>query len=708
MPPRDADVPGSVAWMEGLLRERLGPGAVLGAVRFAGRMLEILGVRLPLGRGAALHLEHVVIELGAGLPLGELPLSARLVVLIGEIRALDLVVPLTFTARDYREPSFAHGALRLGAIEVLLRVLPSSWSVFGDHLAAHGALSPPGLESLIAQRLPLALGPALPADLTLTATLKARDAGGLVADLVLATARSRLTLTGTLASQLDGVRLTGRLAVADVLRLLGAGEGVVPEGALELDLTAEGSVADPAVRGRVSAGEVRLARAGTEALRIDRASLSVVADRRGVRYRDLDIQARAARCTGWGEIPLAPGAAEAGGGPLLALRVEHASAVLLAEIAAVAGVALAVAQPDAPGIPPDLTLAGEGMVTAGHAASASFSLTTPRSALLFHLVIAADGALLGSTLRGHFAAADAAHVGLVGGPPRPRPTDVVAVDGRLTGSLRKPGVAGRLGAARVSLDTGAGTVEIEDASVLLDVGPDGLAWHQLAGRFYGGHFTSSGRIGRGTGALEATVAWDGVRVEDLPLRLPGARTLAETLRGACSGELHLERRSLARHGLTASGRVTLAEPEYPFVRSIAPALERYGLPSLDARGAGPFTATVSLERGEIVVEPVAATLDGIDLEGTLHVGAGGHVLGHVRVHLLEGYLARSALLSIPAAFAGKLVIPIHVRGTPDALEVETDALEILDGLLAGSRVGDAVKSVLDGLWSAARPTRKRR
>src|SRR5271169_2321587 len=84
-PPAEGS-PGTVAWMEGLLRARLGAEAVLGAITFAGRMLRLEGACLPLGPGAALQVDHAVIELGAGLPLGELPLSARLVALACELR----------------------------------------------------------------------------------------------------------------------------------------------------------------------------------------------------------------------------------------------------------------------------------------------------------------------------------------------------------------------------------------------------------------------------------------------------------------------------------------------------------------------------------------------------------------------------------------------------------------------------------------------
>jgi hypothetical protein len=138
-------------------------------------------------------------------------------------------------------------------------------------------------------------------------------------------------------------------------------------------------------------------------------------------------------------------------------------------------------------------------------------------------------------------------------------------------------------------------------------------------------------------------------------------------------------------------------PVYHFVRAFAPALSRYGLPPLRARAPSSLTAAVRLDRDEIVVEPISASLDGIDVDGAIRVAEGGRLLGRVQVHLLEGYLSRSALLAIPAALSKRVTIPVYLRGPPGALEVRTSALEILDGLLAGSPAGNAAKSVLGGL-----------
>ncbi len=493
---------------------------------------------------------------------------------------------------------------------------------------------------------------------------------------------------------LHDARVTGRLATAD----LGWIEPALPDALLDLDLTAAGPLTDPRLRGLVFASEILLSRRGA-ALRLEGVSAEIDLDRRRLRYQRLAGSAHGARFGGWGRVPLAPPSSEAAAVPLLALQIEGAGAPLLTEIGALASARLR--------LPPDLTLTGELLLSAARAVSGSFAIETPRSALLFHLAVGASGELAGSTLRGRFAAADAVTVGIFGGPVRPRPDDVFGLDARLAGTLARPGLSGRLGAARVGLriDRARGAslpLEIEEASVLLDVDSEGLAWHRLAGRIHGGRFSSSGRLARAAGTLGATLEWSGVRVE------AAGGALATVLRGASSGALRFERESLADHALEARGSVALDEPVYLFVRSFAPALERYRLPPLRARGGGPVRAGVHLQRGEIVVEPISASLDGIEVEGSVRLDREGRLLGRLAVHVLPAYLARSPILAIPAALSGKVTLPVHIGGTPSAPDLRTDALEILDGLIAGSRVGEAVKSALDGLWSAARPPRKPR
>jgi hypothetical protein len=604
------NLPGSPAWLEDLVRSRLGPGASLGTFGFEGRLLRIEGATLPLGRGNSIHVARADVELGAGLQIGDLPLSVRLAALRGEVRGPvedggstgsapkrpTLSLPIDFTGSNEATPAWARGTLRVGP-----------------------AGSLPG-----------------------------------------------------------GVAFTGTLA---------------------FDLTAAGSLGDPRIHGRVTGAGVHLRGPGDAELDLDTLALTLEADRHGVRWRDIEASAGEARLGGWGEV-LGPG-----GGPLsrrspvVALRIERAGAALLG----------AIAGRRAPRLPPDMVVEGELSVIPAGALHGSFSLETPRSRLHLRLAIDGAGSLLGSTLRGRLSAEDAVTVGLIPSSLLRRGADLVAVDARLGGTLSRPAITGRLSATTLGLGVGPVLIEVADASVLLDAGDHGLSWSDLHGRLYGGSVTSSGSLGRGTGALDALVAWSGVRVEEVPTAPSGRSAVAGVLAGASSGNVHFTRTGLTEHSLTAVGAISVADPVYSGVRRFAADLRRYGLPPVDRRGKGPLNAFLRLARGEIVIEPIAAALDGIDVEAELTIQErGDHLVGRARIHLLASYLSRSALLSLPAVLSGKVTIPVYVRGRPGALQVRTDALEILDGLLRGGRARGAVKGVLDGILGAVRPRPRRR
>src|SRR6185437_10631457 len=136
-------------------------------------------------------------------------------------------------------------------------------------------------------------------------------------------------------------------------------------------------------------------------------------------------------------------------------------------------------------------------------------------------------------------------------------------------------------------------------------------------------------IGPSGGALDAEVAWRGVRVQDLPTGPPGERAVASVLRGISSGALRFERRGLPEQTLAAQGSIIVASPVYRLARSFTPALGRYGLPPIRPRGEGPLVAAVRIEAGELVVEPLTATVDAAELEGALRLRPDGRLLGRL-------------------------------------------------------------------------------
>ncbi len=623
------------AGLEAHLREQLGPDAVLGELVFDGRIVHLRGARVPLGDAtrATIVIEQATAELGAGLPLGPLPLAARLVSLRAHIRVGELVVPITVDALEDDGASWVRAVVRVGGhvsghvgVDALLVVSPSRWTLAGGTLTAEGSVTPPTFAGLRATGLPLGSLPGAPADLVATGTVKPSPEGGLVVQLELATAR----LTAAFEA------------------------------------------------------------------RIDRSA-------RGLGIADARVTAEGARITGSGIIPIGAPMPREARTPMASLRIAKARAPLLAAIGALVGATIPIANDEEPGLPSDLELSGELVIGGELDLTGSLALETPRSAVTLSVQTTNAGArgaslgaasLLGSTLRGRLTAADATTLGLFPRAVHPRPDEILRVDARLTGTLARPGLAGRVTAARLVMEgEGVPKFTLGDVFALLDLGPLGLAWPRVSGRVLGGSFTSSGRLER-MGALASTLAWEGVRVEELPI---AGGAVGEVLQGSCAGEVRFERASGAS-APSVRGELTIAEPAYVFTKDLAPRLERYKLPPIPARGSGPLRAAIRLTRGELSIDPIAARLDGIDLDGSLTLGARGGVRGRFLVRLGEGYLAKSPLLAIPAATgSGSVVIPVYVRGTRGAPTVTTNAIEILDALLSRSRAGSAVKHALDGL-----------
>jgi hypothetical protein len=702
------------------MRERLGPAAVLGEIAFEGRLAHLRGARAPLSglSGATLAIEQATVELGAGAALGPLPLAARLVTIRGELRLGAISVPIALDALEDDGASWVRAVVRAGALDALLVVGPSRWTLTSGTLAAEGSVAPPSFVGLRATKVPLGWLPGMPADLVVTGTVKplAADALaiGLAVELALATARSTLSALGELRSgALQDARLVGRLDAADLMAALkaaGRAPGVTLDALVDVDANVEGTLADPRVRGRVSTRAATARRDPTlrdsaRVLHVDEASAVFDVSRRRLRVTEAIARARGGTIAAGASLSFGAPTADVAATPLVTVRVDGAKAPLLAEVGAVLGATIPLANGEHPGLPDDLVLSGELVVGRDLAVTGSLGFETPRSALMLHLHAKSEGdgggslggaSVLGSTLRGRFTAGDATAVGLFPRAWSPRATELLRVDARLTGTLARPGITGRVTAARLVMEAGedAPRVTLGDVFALLDLGPAGLAWQRVSGRLLGGTFTSSGRLGRATGALDATLAWEGLRVEELPV--PRA-DLAAILRGACAGDVRVERAGRTS-ALSARGELTILEPEYLFAKALAPRLDRYGLPPIPTRGRGPLRATLRLAGGELTVDPIAAGVRGVDVEGAVRLWGGGAVGGRILVRLAEEYLARSPLLSIPAATgSGSVVVPVYVRGTRAAPDVTTDAIEILDGLLARSRAGAAVKQALDGL-----------
>ena len=711
--PEPTSVPpiGSAAWLDAALRDRLGPSASAGTITFEGKRLLVAGARLPVG-SATLAVEHAEVELGAGLPLGPLPLSARLVSLRGAIESTAARVVLDLASRDPTTPSWFSGSVRA----------TTSFAGLAVELFVTPSVTPAGLRFADGR---LTAGPLA---VVLSGSAARRDDGTLVADLDAATDHTRIafSLAVDAAGNADGSRLTGSLSLADVLVLAAALAvpaplGVVPRpgSSLDLDLAVTGPITSPTLRGRVFAAAVELGRgtARPGSLRIEELSASLDLDRRRLRYQKLQAVVHGARLAGWGRIPFGPPSAGAEGVPIAAASVSEAGVGLLSALASLAGIPVRAAREPMPSfgfhVPPDLALSGEIMIRPDLAATGGLTLATARSDVHLRFAHARDGALVGSTLRGRLAVDDALVLGLFPGPVRPRPPAVVELDARLGGMLGKPTLTGRLEVRHAILDVFADpeapSFIVEDVSALFDVSPDRLTWQRLAGRFYGGTFASSGRVGFGDAAgLDATLSWSAVRVEALPTQATGESLFASVIHGAVTGELRFERHEFGEAPLTARGAVVIAEPRYLLTRMLAEPLAGLGRPRLRSRGRGPLGALVRLDRNEIFVDGLTAAVEGIEVKGDVRLGLDGRLDGRVVASLLASYLSQSPILAIPAAFAERVTVPVDLGGTVLAPEIRTDGLAILEGLLVENRVGDAMNRVLDDIFGSARPRRTRR
>lgn len=667
---------GSAAWLEGALRDRLGPGAVLGEITFAGRFLRVTGARAPLGR-AVVSIEYAEIELGKGASLSPVPLAARLTSLRASIHAGEVRVDLLLSGGGGDAPALWCGS---------------------------GSVSAGGITASIAGSI------ARDGDLRARADLRVERGDS----------RIDLDLIVDPRGALHASRLTGRLDLADLGALLTLPRDLVigPGSTLDLDLDLGGSVADPHAVGRARAASLIVARAGREgSVRADDLTATLDLDLRRARYRDLKASAHGARVAGWGRVPFGSPPEAAAAVPVAALAVEQGGVGLIAALASLFGVPVRAARAPAAGIgfhlPADLAVDGEIMIRRDRSATGALAVTTPRTDLRLTLAHGGDGSLVGSTLRGRIDAEDAATIGLFPRSVRPGSGARAEVDARLGGTLDAPAISGRLrGDALVlaiTADPAYPSIAVSDIDVLVDADRGRLSWHRLRGRFCGGTFASSGRVAFGDGGgIHAVVGFADVRVEQIPTSASGPSRLASLLHGAASGEVRLDRHGFGDAPLSARGEITVADPRYLAARDLTEQLARFGLPRLRTTGRGPLTARVRLAHRELFVDALRAAVEGVDLAGDVRASLDGRLDGRVTVDLSAAYLSASPLLAVPAAIAGRVTIPVTLAGTVSAPEIRTDARAILDELMGRSRIGDTLRGVVGDLRGAAQRGRSRR
>jgi hypothetical protein len=644
---------GSAAWIDAELRARLGEGATIGDVAFEGRVATITGARFAIGE-ATIEVERAEIELGAGGPIGSLPIAARLVSLTGAIAvsSIALSVPIELRASEPAAPRWfsgavhARGASFAGAafeVEATLDV-----EAEGARLAGRVMVS----DVEIADEITLSADPAIEIDLATRGPLEALALDGRAFARKIAIARRSMP---DAAFRLDEVSV-----VLDVDR----------ERLRYRDLSARSHGARVSGWGRVPFG--------TPAGHAEPVPIAAIA------------------------------IAHAGAGPIASIA-SLAGLTVRASAAPIEG-------SDVFTIPLDLGVSGEVMVQRGGAVSAAAIAATPRSELRLRLAPSATSAPLaleGSTLRGRLAVEDAIVFGMFPGPVRPSRATMLDVDARLTRTIASPGLVGRVSSSRLVLvisdDPQMPRLAFDRVSTMIDVHHERLVWHGLSGRFSGGTFTSSGEVGLGpSSAIAATVGWTGVRIAEVPTSADGKSEISKHFDGLFAGNLRVSRRPWPGEELSARGDVTIVEPRYRFLDALAPDLARIGLPKLRSESNQALTAEIAFARGRLTARSIVATLSDVEAQGEASVGTDGTLRGALVANVLPSYLAESPLFAVHAALEGRVAVPIDVGGTVSAPQIKTRALSILESLLTENRVGDAVKSALDSLGEWGRDKRKDR
>ena len=353
------------------------------------------------------------------------------------------------------------------------------------------------------------------------------------------------------------------------------------------------------------------------------------------------------------------------------------------------------------------------VVGADRAVGGTIEIATATSAIVATLAIAGNGALAGTKLRGALSFLDAVTLGIFPGNIRPRRIGVMTVDADVEGKLTEPALAGRVTSPELRLrlgdDATLPTIVFHEVGVRLHVDARGLEWKDLAAQVLGGALASSGsvRFDHDVG-LDTAVALTGVHLEAIPSNADGARPLAEKLRGALHTDLRVTYAAGALPAFLVRGPLRVVDPDFLFIASAGEKLASYGLPAPETRGAGPIEAEIDIRERVVRIAPIAAHLDGIDIEGEVSLAFDGALRGELRAQLLQGYLRRSLLLAVPAALADRVTVPIAIGGTVRDPIVSADFVHTLDDFLQKNAIGSAVTGVMDEIWSTLGGPRTRR
>jgi len=287
------------------------------------------------------------------------------------------------------------------------------------------------------------------------------------------------------------------------------------------------------------------------------------------------------------------------------------------------------------------------------------------------------------------------------------------IDGELHGEFRVEGmpsrirVQGRFFSPRLHLGPSSSmpALDLDEVSLEFRILDSTLVLEGLKAGVLGGSIRGSFRSARGPNVAtnhkphELELEILNLRTEILPTSPSGDRGLAGIISGALSGKLRITGHLTRLGSLVGGGELSVDDPQYRGVRSIATTLAKYGLPPLSIRGKGSARARIVVETG-VTFEDVQIDLKEARVRGRVRIDLDRTVDGRLEALVEKDYLVTSPMLALPASLSGGLTIPIEVRGDISDPQINVDFTSALGSYVEGTRIGSTLRGAFETMWSA--------
>ena len=245
---------------------------------------------------------------------------------------------------------------------------------------------------------------------------------------------------------------------------------------------------------------------------------------------------------------------------------------------------------------------------------------------------------------------------------------------------------------------------ISDLSALFRIDRAKIVWHKLAARAYGGTVSSSGMVGYAEAftGLRSTVEWADVDAGEIPIDATGRELAGGFVRGRLAGRLRVERLGADDRPVLGHGNIVLGAADYPALALATGKLRPYGLPPPAARGTKDLTLAIELQPAGWSFRDIDAAVKGCSATGRVAIGFDGGVDGHFMLALEEAYLSQSTLLTLPAAFTGRVEIPMRVVGWLPRPAVQADVAGAFGRVMSQNRVTSFIDEAVDDVVAVFR------